>query len=341
MCLRPSFLPLVRDKKLNKQRISFDFPFNFSISNYLDFKDLNKELLNLKIDLLLGKRILSKDEEFVKLVCVPCGQCPECFNNKAKSTTLRILKEAEEHEHSWFVTLTYNDETLPSNYSLVKDEISKFNKKLKVYLSRKGLKSDFRFYGVGEYGGQSARPHYHVIYFGLELDDLKFYKTNEYGQALYTSDFFEHVWSKGFCVIGELDSASAAYVARYTEKKQLQTKSEKEKMIELGFIPEFSVQSMNPGIGSNYLQKVVVSIVNGCYNTSVKGFNYNFPKYYTDKVKRLLEYTPELLAYQNYCDLGLNSSLSGKLLYYGDDLRTINANKIKSLLRNKNKRNDI
>lgn len=319
MCINFQFFPLVEDRDTLKRRVVFSCGYN--LNEYEDLKDLSHDAF-IKVS-SKTRKYFDKRERFIKLVQIPCGYCTECLNSKAKSLTFRIMKEAQIHNSNWFVTLTYDDDHLPKNYSLVQDEISKFNKKLKVYLSRAGKKSDFRFYGVGEYGSQTARPHYHIIYFGLELDDLKLYNKNNYGQLLYNSDFLSSVWSKGHVVIGEVDVASAAYVARYTEKKQILTKEEKEKFLSLGLVPEYSRQSMNPGIGAYFFQNVVVSILNGCYNENIKDTSFSFPKYYTDKAKKLLEYSPELLAYQKRNELAASSRYSSVLLAYGPNYQEI------------------
>lgn len=321
MCVNLCFYPLVKDTITGKQRVVFSSVFD--LYEYDQLKNMSHDYFINTI--VKSKRILglASTERFVKLVQIPCGFCSECLNQKAKSTTYRIMKEVGEHESNWFVTLTYDDEHLPLNYSLVQDEISKFNKKLKVYLKRAGKKSDFRFYGVGEYGGETARPHYHIIYFGLELDDLKVYSKNDYGHLLFNSDFLTNVWSKGHVVIGEVDVATAAYVARYTEKKQLQSKEEKEKLKKLGFVPEYCRQSMNPGIGANFLNKIVVSIQNQCYNENIKGSSFSFPKYYMDKVKKILEFDPSLEAYNRRSNLLASDRYSRIMLAYGKDYASI------------------
>ena len=48
------------------------------------------------------------------VVAVPCGQCKNCRINQARIWTNRILMEQCCHDYSCFVTLTYDDEHLPS-----------------------------------------------------------------------------------------------------------------------------------------------------------------------------------------------------------------------------------
>ena len=105
-------------------------------------------------------------KKFINYTAVPCGKCEECLKARARGWAFRILQEASQYENNFFITFTYDDEHLPKRLhnkvlaaSLVKDEISKFNKALKTYLKRKGLESGFRFYGVGEYGSSTFRPH--------------------------------------------------------------------------------------------------------------------------------------------------------------------------------------
>lgn len=342
MCRNLQLVPMFKDWN-GKNKLCWywsSFPFNFD--NFENLSTFTKDFKFWFHNAYLSNPHLCKGftpDDFVSLVPVPCGTCPDCMNNRAREIMFRIIQESKEHKSNYFVTLTYDDEHLPSNYSLVKDEISSFNKKLKVYLSRKGMKSDFRFYGVGEYGGESARPHYHVIYFGLEIDDLVFYKSTPEGNILYNSDFLSNVWQKGFVVIGEVTPNSAAYVARYTEKKKLLTKEEKKEFLDAGFTPEFSVQSMRPGIGANFFQKSVVSIKNQCYNISIKGKSYSIPKYYRDKIKKEFTDNPDWLStYSRSLIDSFNSNLSKSVLYYGKDFYKVNSSDILNTLKLKKKR---
>lgn len=66
---------------------------------------------------------------------------------------------------------------------------------------------------------KNFRPHYHVIFFNLLLNDLVPF---QYGQSVYyRSEFLEKYWKNGFVVVGEVTFNSAGYVARYTMKKPI------------------------------------------------------------------------------------------------------------------------
>jgi len=255
-------------------------------------------------------------KKFLKYTCVPCGACEECLKARARGWAFRILKECELYDNNFFITFTYDDEHLPKSSSqcmtLVNDEISKFNKKLKTYLKREGLNERFRFYGVGEYGSTTFRPHYHVIYFNLDIPDLEFYNY-ENGNLLFNSKFLDSIWNKGHVVIGAVDVGSACYVARYCDKKQNRSKDEKRK-ISLLCCPEFSVMSRRPGIGAYYMEKLENNIKNGIFSLSVNGNDFSIPIYYSKKIKEKLKDTPYLKAYEDRCDFLIRNKMSKDLI---------------------------
>lgn len=105
------------------------------------------------------------------------------------------MLELQYHDSSYFVTLTYDDLHVPKSYypdpetgeahtsfTLCKRDFQLWMKRL-----RKKFSDDkIRFFACGEYGGQTKRPHYHVIVFGLHLNDLVKYKTVQEGDSYYT-----------------------------------------------------------------------------------------------------------------------------------------------------------
>lgn len=188
---------------------------------------------------------------------VACGQCYGCRLEKSRVWAMRCMHESKMHKDNYFLTLTYNDENLPEKESLVKRHLQLFFKKVRK-------KYDFRYYACGEYGDKSSRPHYHVIMFGLRIDDLRYYSGSGSGR-LYTSSYLEKEWSHGFVTIGSVTFESCAYVARYVMKKwRAKTKEEFEKHYErvdketgelYSVEPEFQVMSRRPGIGTEFYNK--------------------------------------------------------------------------------------
>lgn len=105
---------------------------------------------------------------------VPCGQCGDCRNNKRTSYQVRCFYEWQHAKllggYCLFVTLTYNDKHLPTLFGFpcfdYKD-IQDFFKRCRKTLSYKyNIKSDAFTYIVSmEYGGETCRPHYHLLIF--------------------------------------------------------------------------------------------------------------------------------------------------------------------------------
>ena len=79
---------------------------------------------------------------------VGCGVCRGCRLDRARDWAFRCMCEADMHDENSFVTLTYNDENLPENRSVKKQELSKFIRRLRKAVWPKFI----RFYGCGEYG---------------------------------------------------------------------------------------------------------------------------------------------------------------------------------------------
>lgn len=179
---------------------------------------------------------------------LPCGRCMGCRLEHSKSWAIRCMHEKQMHKECCFLTLTYNDEHLPKNGTLVRSDPQLFLKRLRDGLSPKR----FRFYGCGEYGERTGRPHYHLILFGCDFPDKQFYKSAKGGQRLYTSRFVAKYWPFGFNVLGDVDFDSCAYVARYVTKK---ISGDKAAAHYGDRLPEFSMMSRMPGVGSTWFAK--------------------------------------------------------------------------------------
>lgn len=104
---------------------------------------------------------------------------------------------------------------------------------------------------AGEYGDRSFRAHYHLLLFNCPIFDLEYYAKSPLGDLYFNSKIFNDLWQKGHVVIGEVTAQSAAYVARYCQKKAV-------KFIDydaLGVHKEYTRMSRMPGIALPYLQE--------------------------------------------------------------------------------------
>ena len=201
----------------------------------------------------------SSVKEFLE---VPCGQCLECRLNRAREWSARCVVESKLHMNNWFLTLTYSDEFLPvinkktgeilAHATLDYDDIRSFNNSLRKYFERRGH-IGIRFFVAGEYGDQTFRPHYHYLAFNLPLTDLVFYKKSKLGDIYYNSPLLDKIWRRGFVVVGELNSKSAGYTARYCLKK-CKDLYDRDKYDRLGILPEFIHCSSRPGIGREWFE---------------------------------------------------------------------------------------
>lgn len=305
MCLTNVYYPLVEIDSMNplthehKRKVLFDYPYEVHTrEDYLFIKNFDKELIlgsyglsNKNYINRLSRLKNEMDIKFLKLQQIPCGHCKDCLNMISRAWAFRILKEAQKHEENYFITLTYDPQFLPGDGQLVEEEISNFNKKLRTYLDRKGLPSNFKFYGVGEYGSIRKRPHYHIIYFGLPLPDLVFVFKDKDGYLHFDSKFIRSLWSKGVIDIGSVDVGSACYVARYCDKKMRLSKIEKDKIKASGQIPEFARMSRRPGIGSDFLEEAIEEFKKGKTSYLLNHNYFNLPLYYSKKIKNILPKT--------------------------------------------------
>lgn len=146
-------------------------------------------------------------------IYAPCGKCPLCLKRRKRDIVTRIYHEFRANSPGWFVTLTYNQDSLRSP-SLIKSDVQKFLKRL-----RKRIGS-FRYVVCGEYGSKNLRPHFHLILFGVDFPDIVFHE-HRGKYDLYRSPTIEKAWQFGFSTLSHFDYANARYVASYVIKKSL------------------------------------------------------------------------------------------------------------------------
>ena len=211
---------------------------------------------------------------------VPCGQCMPCRIRRRDEWAGRILLESLCHDHSVFVTLTYDPEHLPDadkypGGNLVKEDLQKFIKRFRKSIEPQKV----RYFGCGEYGEKSQRAHYHLVVFGIDL--------------LSANTRINETWQKGYCSVSELNPTRARYVAKYTTKRLTLPGSFSD-----GRASEFSTMSRKPGLGAQMPLKwsgnvkrwksfVGFSLLdesdpNATWNTLIGSFRYQGKKYPLD-----------------------------------------------------------
>lgn len=242
----------------------------------------------LGLDSVTGKKIVKvvsplDDIPGKESFPVPCGHCIGCRLEYSRQWANRCMLEAQYHERSCFVTLTYDDWHVPKRfygnvadgtalpcYSLDKRDLQLFFKRLR----KRFPDCRIRYFGCGEYGVNTLRPHYHIILFGIDFEDKVLSKlgSSKSNQVMYSSEVLDRIWSfpprnwrgesyfansphavsnAGIATVQPVTWETCAYTARYVTKK-LQgpyAKFYEEKNID----PPFCVMSRRPGIGRQYL----------------------------------------------------------------------------------------
>ena len=107
--------------------------------------------------------------EYPDGLLVPCGKCLACRIARRQEWSMRVIHELAGYKDAVFLTLTYSDDHLPDNGSLVVADLQKFFKRLRKQYAKRNNGIKLRYYACGEYGDRHGRPHYHAIVCGLSL----------------------------------------------------------------------------------------------------------------------------------------------------------------------------
>ena len=187
-------------------------------------------------------------------VRVPCGFCRLCRISRQSEWSARLRFEQIKSERlgygNAFVLLSYDDEHLPPG-GVFKRDCQLFLKRLRRNIDYYDVyhRPDFKYFLVSEYGDNTGRPHYHVLFFGID----------------FTSAVFRQSWSLGFVSPRPILSGGIRYVLKYLEKCQ-PAPTERAIYSRLGLQVPFRL--MSKGLGSELYS-----------SDSAKAFSY----YYRNK----------------------------------------------------------
>jgi hypothetical protein len=178
------------------------------------------------------------------------------------------MKEAEISISAFFITLTYNTDHVPITQNgfmgLCKQDLQKYLKRLRKLNTQK-----LKYYAVGEYGGKTMRPHYHIIMFNAEETTIS------QAWKLEGTEI-------GEVHIGQVSEASVGYTLKYVSKdKKVPVHKNDDRL------PEFSLMSKK--MGSSYLTQKMVKwhkkdLLNRMYCNLKDGKKIAMPRYYKDKL---------------------------------------------------------
>lgn len=187
----------------------------------------------------------------------PCGHCAYCKLSRVQEWITRLMNEYNYWQGMCsMVTLTYSDDFLPKDFNLCHEDVQKLFMRLRTY-----SKLRFKYFIGGEYGPNGTqRPHYHIIFFGISIEDAEYWFKEK------------DIWGKGFVDVGySFNAACCAYTAGYCLKK-LRNKEYPE-----GVIPPYVLCSQ--GIGRQYAIDHCQTLIEQGYIMMNK-YKKSIPRYY-------------------------------------------------------------
>lgn len=230
---------------------------------------------------------------------LPCRKCMGCRRAQTLQWAVRCTNEASQHEDNMFLNLTFDEQNIPENHSLDPRHWQLFMKRLRKSIAPKKI----RYFAVGEYGSPSdlrydhlvgntiGRPHYHALIFGHRFPDLINAGSGNSGEQLFESEICTDLWGQGNVKIGQVNFASAAYVAGYCTKKLSGTPAEAHYVFTdpaTGTVhtvkPEFCLSSNRPAIGLGFYQEFIDDYKRNGFQYTSKG-KCSIPNYYLRKME--------------------------------------------------------
>lgn len=147
-------------------------------------------------------------------VLTPCGGCLGCRVDRLQMWQARCNSEYIKHR-SAFLTFTYDNNHLEYNDNAVfptlrRDHLHRYIDNLRHKVKSlpalpAGSTKDFSYFACGEYGDTFRRPHYHVLFFGLDFKDFE--------------KFFISTWKNGNIKCLPILQGGIRYVVDYMTKQ--------------------------------------------------------------------------------------------------------------------------
>ena len=207
---------------------------------------------------------------------IPCGKCIECKGVARFEKAIRTYHtlETEPGRRGCFVTLTYDQEHLPSSGELQLEHLQKFLKRVRHKMPRR-----VSYLAAGEYGSKGGRPHYHLCLVGYEPKEVK------RRDDRYEDPVVADAWSLGGTHVGTLTPAACMYTAKYLQKDvvalEAQGPARNDGVGGSPGSPEFCVMSRKPALGRAFVERYWEDIYGDDFDAVVwDGVKIRPPRYY-------------------------------------------------------------
>lgn len=216
---------------------------------------------------------------------IPCRYCINCRVDRRKQWKDRAEYEFKKHISGAFVTFTYNDLFIPYvigndekiRATLKKKDVQNFIERLRKRIEYEPEKQNilrqknFSYIGVGEYGENGQifdRPHYHILFFGLDFR--------------YNKQLFLDEWKNGFIDSLPILNGGINYVLKYMDKQIMGKEAIFDNFTRYGLEPPKQFQSK--GFGSELYYKNYENAQNNNGNIKSGMKNIIVPQYYKQKM---------------------------------------------------------
>lgn len=202
-------------------------------------------------------------------VPVGCGKCIECLKQKSNEWRIRLHEELKANKYSYFITLTFNAESLEYLRRDIKsDDVNKIaTRAVRLFLERyrRKYKKSIKHWLITELGQDNTeRIHLHGIIFPpFEINN----------------EWLEDIWKYGITDKGKYcNSKTINYIVKYLYKIDSKHKN---------YSP---IILCSKGIGNSYINRISIEKhkYNGKntveYYTLPNGQRINLPIYYRNKL---------------------------------------------------------
>ena len=248
---------------------------------------------------------------------IPCGQCIECRQTKAREWQVRLSEEIKEYEYKYFVTLTFSPKELQN--LLFKTRLEECNAVAAHALRhaleryRKDHKVSLRHWFITELGHEGTeRIHMHGLFFSN--NPLEFIKKEEVPGKGFMGEW--KYWKYGLIFVGNyVNQRTINYISKYITKIDTDHK---------GFVGNILA---SPGIGRSFIDRQISDVHKYRpkhtidYYELPNGCKVKLPKYYKNK---FLNEDERELVWREFMDTEKESIMGNTYLKGSDQRELIN-----------------